>query len=299
MVRYVHRHVYYGQVWALVLLSAICVFLAFIFLTAYESKLFNLNYKNLVRSSAMWVIKALTQEGAEWLPKTDAARIVVATWIFASLVFMSSYSGILTAMLSAPKVRIPVDSTEDLLRQNKLPWRMEFNSMLYHYFSEATEGTRKEIYDRISGYYGSCWDIKENIKNREFAAFCDVISIQKAMSWDFRESGTCHMYMAREMVYSNILMAMPFRINSTYREPANDVLYRLKESGIFNHWLRSEITNATECMKPPGKTRGQEVVAPLNLSNFLGSFLLVLGGLGLGFLVFLIELMIATCKRWL
>lgn len=51
------------------------------------------------------------------------------TWLLASLVFMSSYSGILTAMLTLPRVTIPIDSLSDLVAQVKLPWRLEAGSM--------------------------------------------------------------------------------------------------------------------------------------------------------------------------
>lgn len=53
----------------------------------------------------------------------------MTTWLLASLVFMSSYSGILTAMLTLPRVTIPIDSLEDLVAQDDLPWRLEAGSM--------------------------------------------------------------------------------------------------------------------------------------------------------------------------
>lgn len=38
---------------------------------------------------------------------------------------------------------------------------------------------------------------------------------------DLSTSGKCHLYISRENVYSNVQIAMAFRINSTYREKAN------------------------------------------------------------------------------
>lgn len=71
--------------------------------------------------------------GSEWLPVNDGGRIVVATWLLASLVFMSSYSGILTAMLTVPRVTIPIDSLADLVAQDDLPWRLESGAMMLTY----------------------------------------------------------------------------------------------------------------------------------------------------------------------
>ena len=72
--------------------------------------------------------------GSLWLPPHDAGRVLVTTWLLASLVFMSSYGGILTAMLTVPRVTIPIDSMYDLVAQNDMPWKVEGGSMLYQYF---------------------------------------------------------------------------------------------------------------------------------------------------------------------
>ncbi|KAK4311011.1 hypothetical protein Pmani_017466 [Petrolisthes manimaculis] len=72
--------------------------------------------------------------GCHWLPKKDGGRLLVSTWLVASLVFMTCYSGILTAMLTLPRVNIPIDSLSDLVAQSRLPWRIEAGSMMFHYF---------------------------------------------------------------------------------------------------------------------------------------------------------------------
>lgn len=59
--------------------------------------------------------------------------MLVTIWLLASLVFMSSYGGILTAMLTVPRVTIPIDSLADLVTQNDLPWRLESGAMMLTY----------------------------------------------------------------------------------------------------------------------------------------------------------------------
>lgn len=68
------------------------------------------------------------------MPMGDGGRLLVTTWLLASLVFMSSYSGILTAMLTVPRVTIPIDSLADLVAQDDLSWRLEKGSMMFQYF---------------------------------------------------------------------------------------------------------------------------------------------------------------------
>lgn len=75
-----------------------------------------------------------TLSGSKWLPRQDGGRVLVATWLLASLVFMSSYSGILTAMITLPRVTIPIDSLADLVAQDELPWKVEGGTSLHQYF---------------------------------------------------------------------------------------------------------------------------------------------------------------------
>ncbi|XP_071549680.1 uncharacterized protein [Panulirus ornatus] len=59
--------------------------------------------------------------GSEWLPQRDGGRLIVTTWLLASLVFMTSYSGILTAMLTLPRVTTSIDSLANQASQSDLP----------------------------------------------------------------------------------------------------------------------------------------------------------------------------------
>ncbi|ROT65059.1 carbonate dehydratase, eukaryotic-type [Penaeus vannamei] len=174
------------MVWLLTLAATLSVCLAFYSVVKCEANLFGLSRAKPWGEAVMWVIKALTQESTTGLPATDGARVVVATWLLASLVFMSSYSGILTAMLTVPRVTIPIDSVEDLVSQGDLPWRLEAGSMMYQYYQEATEGVRKQVFDGHEGTFQDCWAAREPISRGEFAGICDVTTMKKAMSWDFR-----------------------------------------------------------------------------------------------------------------
>ena len=69
-----------------------------------------------------------------WVPKSNGARILVATWCFVCLVFVSSYGGILTALLTAPKIKITVDSLHDLVYKDEVPFFFEQGTAPYDYF---------------------------------------------------------------------------------------------------------------------------------------------------------------------
>ncbi|XP_063593029.1 glutamate receptor ionotropic, delta-1-like [Penaeus indicus] len=291
------------SVWLLILASVVAVFVAFACVMVAEGKLFCRSPKNPLSLSALWVVKALTQEvtslslsvsrpprcpGTEWLPKTDGARVVVATWLLASLVFMSSYSGILTAMLTVPRVDIPIDSMRDLVTQTDIPWRLESGSWMLQYFQEAPDGVRQRIYEGHTGTFPDCWAARGPISRGEYAALCDHTTMKKAMSWDFSTSGSCHLYISREVIHS-FNLAVAFRTASPYKEEGDYWIQKLKESGILDMWLQNEIVNTSQCLKPPSADRSSQDISALDLESFFGPMLVLAAGLCLALAAIIVE----------
>ncbi|XP_068216606.1 glutamate receptor-like [Palaemon carinicauda] len=277
-----------SQVWLLILTSMVCVGAALTFLVWGEAKIFGQFPKRIVSKAVMWVIQTLSQENSEWLPEGDGARVVVSTWLLASLVFMSSYSGILTAMLTIPKVTIPIDSLSDLVRQRKLPWRLEAGAMIQPYLQYSNDEIHQRAFYKMSGTTPDCWTSRQAVADGEYAVICDQTSIKKVISWDFSNTGKCHTYIGREPVYSNIMMSIAFRRNSSYLPQANRLISILRNTGIFAKWLRDEIGNTTQCLKPPTSDR-QDGIEPLGIDAFYGLIFLLVGGWILGLLAFTCE----------
>ncbi|KAK3872020.1 hypothetical protein Pcinc_022885, partial [Petrolisthes cinctipes] len=265
------------QVWGLVMLSLVVVCLAFAFVVWKEGQLTGRPARNVLSKAMIWVLKALTQESCEHLPKTNGGRVVVSTWLLASLVFMSSYSGILTAMITVPRVHVPIDSVEDLVNQRDMPWRIEAGSMMFQYFQAATGGAKKAVFDHRAGEFHDCWEDRQPIANGEFAAICDDITMMKAMSWDFSTTGECHLYITREAIF-DVAIALAYKSNSAYKERVNFWIHRVTEAGIFNKWLQLEIRNTSQCLQPPSALRSGITVSGLTLDAFIGCLLLLAGG---------------------
>ncbi|XP_069995753.1 glutamate receptor ionotropic, delta-2-like [Penaeus vannamei] len=276
------------EVWLLILLTMICTGTAMICMVWAEDRIFNSRTEDFLSKASMWVIKALTQEGSEWMPMGDGGRLLVTTWLLASLVFMSSYSGILTAMLTVPRVTIPIDSLADLVAQDDLPWRLETGSMMFQYFKEATDDVRKKVFDDLSGTFPDCWQAREAIAGGEYAAVCDKTTIKKAMSWDFSTTGRCHLYIAREPVYSNVFVAMAFRSSSSYLPRVNRVVQLMKESGILPKWVDEQTSNTSQCLLPPSSDVTNSIEA-LNMEDLAGPFLILVAGLIVSSIIFLFE----------
>ncbi|XP_053634332.1 probable glutamate receptor [Cherax quadricarinatus] len=282
------------SVWMLLLLSILSVIIARGSMDRCEEWIFKLNTSSRWSKGAMWAVQALSQESSDWLPKNDAGRLVVTTWLLAAFVFMTSYSGILTAMLTVPRVTIPIDSLPELVAQTKLPWRLEAGSMMYAFFEEAEDELGKKVFSDKAGTFQDCWAARQDVAEGHFAAICDSTTMMKAMSWDFSTTGKCHLYISREKVYSNGILGIAFKTKSKYLPKANKILARLKESGLMNKWLGEQITNTSLCLRPPSADI-KEGLSPLSFQTFSGSFLFLASGLAVSSLCFLAEHLMKCC----
>ncbi|KAK4321648.1 hypothetical protein Pmani_007563 [Petrolisthes manimaculis] len=215
-------------VWLMILVSMFAMSLAMMSLMWMETNVFTSTTRtttrpqNIVSHSIMWVVQSISQESSEWLPRRTEGRLLVTTWLLASFVFMSSYSGILTSMLTVPRVTIPIDSISDLVSQSRLPWRFEGGSSMYQYFQDATDELRQQVFKGQEGVFKDCWEDKQAISDGKYVAICDGTTMKKSMSWDFSTTGKCHMYVAREKIIS-VSSAIAFKTNSTYLPRANQM----------------------------------------------------------------------------
>ncbi|KAK3876210.1 hypothetical protein Pcinc_018979 [Petrolisthes cinctipes] len=259
-------------VWLMILVSMGAVSVAMMSLMWMEANVFTSTTRpqHIASHSIMWAVQTLSQESSDWLPRRTEGRLLVTTWLLASLVFMSSYSGILTAMLTVPRVTIPIDSISDLVSQSRLPWRFEGGSSMYQYFQDATDELRQQVFKDQEGVFKDCWEDKQAIADGQYVAICDETTMRKAMSWDFSTTGKCHMYIAREKIIS-VSSAIAFKTNSTYLPKANQM-----GGGLLDKWVSDHITNTSQCLRPPS-TDGRDGTFALDMESLGGLFLFLAG----------------------
>lgn len=51
----------------------------------------------------------------------------------------------------------------------------------------------------------------------------------------------------------------------------------VKEAGIFDRWLDAQITNISQCLRPPTADRSKGIAA-LDIDALAGSFVMLVGG---------------------
>ncbi|XP_037792822.1 glutamate receptor 1-like [Penaeus monodon] len=265
-------------VWLLVMVSVLGIGAAMFGIERGEEKVFSFSEKNLMRKVTQWVLQTLTQESSDWLPRKDGGRLLVSTWL--CVLVSCLYSGI----LRHADVLVTIPSTPGLTSaQDDLPWRLEAGSMMPKFLMESGDPVRQKVVTHSSGTFPDCWAARQAIARGEFAALCDETSMRKSIT-----TGKCHLYIASQKVFTNAMMAMAFKSNSTYLPNINKVIRKVKESGLLERWMASQITNTSQCLRPPSSDRRDGIEA-LDLEAFSGPLLVLAGGMAASFLVFVGE----------
>ncbi|XP_076038813.1 glutamate receptor ionotropic, delta-1-like [Oratosquilla oratoria] len=219
-------------------------------------------------SYLLWILRCITSQSNTWHPVSGSCRIVAGTWVFVSLVLLTLFSGTLIAMLTVPKVQLPIDSTQDLVTQSKLPWAIESGSFLYQMLYTATSGIYKAIWDGHTHLITDCYSFRLDIKEGTYAAVCDKMTMKKVMSEDFSVTGDCNFYMARED-FKAMPMSLGFQKGHPLFERANKWILRFVERGMVANWIAQEIPNSTSCQGLPGSSL-VGVRRPLSLQDYYG-----------------------------
>ncbi|XP_042855611.1 glutamate receptor-like [Penaeus japonicus] len=123
---------FHPLVWVMVLLSACVVAMAVWAASRMEGRS---RHAHSVPLSSVKVLlqvwASLMQESCEWRA-AGVGRALMGMWFLVTLVLMNTYSGLLVASLSFPKVAIPIASVEELVAQDEVPWRLEQGEVHCH-----------------------------------------------------------------------------------------------------------------------------------------------------------------------
>ncbi|XP_063867890.1 glutamate receptor ionotropic, delta-2-like isoform X2 [Scylla paramamosain] len=226
--------------------------------------------RNTRRSHLVWVVRTLASQSNPWMPLSGSRRVVTAAWLLACLIFLSSFSSTLTAMLTVPLVRLPIDSMEDLVGQTAIPWAIESGGFLYQILYTATDGLYKTIWDGHSARITDCYTFRQDIGDGKYAAICDKMTMKKVMSEDFSVRGECNYYMARED-FKAMPLALAFQHHHPFYSQANQRILELVNKGLVDRWIQEQLPNGTACLSPPGS----DLVGakrPLSLKDYYGLF---------------------------
>jgi Ligand-gated ion channel len=78
-------------------------------------------------------------QGSEVAPRAVSTRMVSGIWWFFTLILISSYTANLAAFLTVERMKSPIESAEDLARQNVIKYGTIYGGSTMTFFSVGSQ----------------------------------------------------------------------------------------------------------------------------------------------------------------
>ena len=157
--------------------------------------------------------RVLLGQSVTQYPNCTVFHEVVATiWLLIAFVLGQGYSCVLISMLTVPDVPATIESVEDLVRQDDIPWVFEAGSILFEIGKKSPAGsTMRHMFDGVAELnYKTCHGTRKDIKGGLYAQTCERLTIAKTLSDDFSETGECNFHVAsKNLISTSFAMAFP------------------------------------------------------------------------------------------
>uniref|UniRef100_A0A182J1B5 Ionotropic glutamate receptor C-terminal domain-containing protein n=1 Tax=Anopheles atroparvus TaxID=41427 RepID=A0A182J1B5_ANOAO len=233
------------------------------------------------RDTLLMIYGASCQQGSAVLPRSCSAR-TIAMLTFTVLMFLyASYSANIVALLQSPSTRI--QSLEDLLA-SRLKFGVHDTIFNRHYFTHATERTRRALYEQKirAGPGGRDAFIPleqgiDRIRRGLYAFHVEQGVGYKVISETYQEDEKCGL---QEIQYLQVVDPYyAIQKNSSFKEMVKIGLFRLNEHGIQYR------ENAKLYTKKPTCSGGGGKFVPVSLVDVEPAVWIILwgGGLAAGF----------------
>lgn len=247
-------------------------------------------------NSFWFTIGSLMQQGSDLAPKSMSTRAMAGTWYFFTLIMISSYTANLAAFLTVEKIVYPIENAKDLSEQTEIKYGCVESGSTRTFFKDSQIEIYKKIYEfmeKHASYVTSNDNGKEKVEQGNFALFMESTSIE------YITERNCNLTQIGSPLDSkNYGIATrkfpPYR--KPYRMLLSQAILQLQENGMLhvlkNRWWKERhgVGTCSDDAKGGGVTE-------LSLANVGGVFVVLLGGMGLAFILALFESFMWLMRR--
>ncbi|KAG7173672.1 Glutamate receptor-like 51 [Homarus americanus] len=230
-------------------------------------------------------------------PKSVSVRVVVGLWLLVSFILGSVYRSNLKAMLILPKIVLPFDNLAEL-RDSQIPLFVTESTHIHRAIVEANVNSSLA---QVRGQ--TYWHVDQNkaiadlYAGRHAAAAIGASAKSITHSY-FSKTGHCNVYVMSGDVLPGISQSLAFPKGSTLKPKVDNVIRRLKESGILDYLFLQSVFNSTECLKPFNTAAvTSSDLRSLDLGDFYGVLSLYAAGIVVAGLTFVLEKLLGRGRQ--
>ncbi|KAK8396080.1 hypothetical protein O3P69_005292 [Scylla paramamosain] len=250
-----------------------------------------------VETSVIWTWGILLSQSVPWMPSKDLGRSVAALWLLMSFTLGSVYRSNLKAMIIYPRINLPFSSLDEL-QASDISAIIFNGSAIHNHIKDADNSSSLGgLRDQVELYYNDqiASAIQEVLRGNG-AGVSFTMGILSVMDQTFSVTGKCSLYKMPRGFLGPLSLSVAFPKGSTLKTKFDDVIIKLRESGIIPKLFRDGQVNSTKCATPESLFLAEVKERPLHLKDFYGVFLVYGGGLFLAAGVFLGEMVRGA--RW-
>ncbi|KAM7307983.1 glutamate receptor ionotropic, kainate 3 [Ixodes scapularis] len=237
-------------------------------------------------NSLWFTISAIMQQGCDASPRSASGRLLAASWWFFSFVAISTYTANLASFLTRERLRSPIQSAEDLVKQSDVRYGCVRSGSTEAFFKES----KLETYERM-------W---QAMKHSMVDSNSEGVSRVLSEAYAFLMESTSIEYVAQRHCQLNqvggLLDSKGYGIatptGSPYRNLLSSAILRLQESGTLQllkeRWWN--VDTRGRCPEDAGSgVSSLSAASELGLSKVGGVFVVLLAGLGFACIIAVVE----------
>lgn len=222
-------------------------------------------------------------------PVSASGRITVAVWWFAILLIVSTYTANLAAFLTIKRFSSPLNSIEDLAGQTKIPYGTVQNSQPQAFFESSTIPSFVTMWQYMKYHHTIVKNSQEGIdrvKEGNFAFIWDSIVLEHTIHTE--ECGTLT---SIGSLFGKIGYGLGLPKDSPYTKQLSQAILQMRHSGFMDSLERKWLHSHGKCKE---QHVGLDAGTQLGLVDMAGVFIIVWVGVGISFIVLLIEWIVAS-----
>ncbi|CAB4001092.1 glutamate receptor 2-like [Paramuricea clavata] len=248
------------------------------------------NQENMnLDESTFFSMGSLLGQGTDNQPKAISGKVIAAVWWMTGTIFVATYTANLAAFLTISKSGINIRSLEDLVNQNEIKYGTVQSSQPSQFFEQSNI----PLYQKMWSHMQSADTLVESSS----VAFEKVQKGDYAFVWDSAildyaiNQKPCNTFILNDL-FSPLGYGIGLPLNSPYKDVISEEILKLRESGFLDKLKNEWFVHKGVCGQSKVKTPSTMVT--VEIKDVLGVYMLVGGGVVLGFIFLLIECLYFT-----
>ncbi|KAM9781058.1 glutamate receptor 1-like isoform X2 [Syngnathus typhle] len=239
--------------------------------------------------NSLWFsLGAFMQQGCDISPRSLSGRIVGGVWWFFTLIIISSYTANLAAFLTVERMVSPIESAEDLAKQNEIAYGTLEGGSTKEFFRRSKIGVFEKMWSYMRGADPSVFvkNTDEGVSRVRKSKGKYAYLLESSMNEYIEQRAPCDTIKAGGNLDSKGYgVATPK--GSPLRIPVNLAVLKLNEQAVLDKLKNKWWYDKGQCgHKDAGR---KDKTSALSLSNVAGIFYILIGGLGVAMMVALLD----------